>query len=76
MMFGGPIPPLQKLAAAARKCGFKDAAVAEASFGATVVSLPMTDVSVSDPRLDCVMNWLLAHPKLELGLIGNKAYEP
>jgi hypothetical protein len=76
LMFGGPVASLQKLATAARQCGYKDAAVAKASFGDTVVSLPMMDAGVADHRFDCLMKWFLAHPKLELGFIGNKAAEP
>jgi hypothetical protein len=74
LMFGGSVSSLQKLAAAARKCGYRDAAVAQASFGATVVTLPMPDLTGSDPHFDCVMKWFAAHPKLELGFIGNRAY--
>ena len=74
IMFGGPVSSLQKLAAAARKCGYRDTAVTQASFGATVVTLPMPDLSASDPHFDCFMKWFFAHPKLELGFIGNRAY--
>ncbi|QJU58849.1 hypothetical protein HL653_14685 [Sphingomonas sp. AP4-R1] len=74
MMFGGPASSLGKLAEAARKCGYNEAAVTKAFFGATVVALPMA--SFSDHRLNCVMEWFLAHPKLELGFIGNKAIRP
>jgi hypothetical protein len=75
-MFGGPMASLQKLASAARQCGYKDAAVTTASFGATMVTVQMPDAAVTDPWWDCLINWFLAHPKLELGFIGNRAYQP
>ena len=75
IMFGGPLSSMQKLTVAARKCGYKEAVITKAPFGPEVVSLPTKEPGVNDPQLDCLVSWVAAHPKLELGIIGNKPYE-
>jgi hypothetical protein len=76
MMFGGPSLSLEKLAAAARRCGYKHVTLSKVSFGGTILALPVTEKAVDDPNLDCVIKWFVTHPKLNLGFIGNKADAP
>jgi hypothetical protein len=74
-MFSGPPSALRRLAKAARKCGYPQAAVTRASFGPLVVALPApTTLPSDDSPFSCVAEWVFAHPKLNLGFIGNEAY--
>ena len=74
VMFSGPLPSLRKLAVVARGCGYPGASVTRASFGAWVVALssPIAPPKKNDP-FSCVAKWMFAHPKLDLGFIGNEA---
>jgi hypothetical protein len=74
ILVGGPEPSLQRFALAAQRCGISKAAVERASFGTLVVALPNTLPLPSDhSALDCAINWMLVHPDLNLGFIGNQA---
>lgn len=76
-MFGGSLPSLRKLAVAARRCGYPDASVTRASFGAWVVAVPAPIIPPDDGSpFFCVAQWMFAHPKLGLGFIGNEAPSP
>ena len=72
-MFGGPLPSLRKLAVAARRSGYADANVTRASFGPWVVAVPAPiRPSQNDGPFSCAAKWMFAHPKLEIGFVGNE----
>lgn len=76
MMFAGPERSLAKLARVARRCGYNHAAVTDGPGGSRVVVIDTPfDTSPRD-RFSCVTRWFLAHPKLELGFLGNAAEQP
>ena len=62
---------LTTLAAAAQRCGFRDAKVGERIGRFPVVVLNTR--GFGDHRTECVIKWIFAHPEQKLGFIGNEA---
>jgi len=77
VMFAGPRHGLDRLALAARTCGYPAARVSRAPFGVEVVALPAPDrSSADDRRLRCVIKWVLTHSEEEIAFVGNEAVRP
>ena len=76
VMFAGPRASLQKLTVAARGCGYVDARVVPSPYGhgADMVSMPWpTSDLVKHEVFGCIFPWMISHPELHLGIIGNAA---
>jgi hypothetical protein len=74
VMLTGSKASLEKLTDAARRCGYKDAAMAALPQGTPILSLEVpTTLPPEGSRFDCVSKWMFAHPQENLGFIGNAA---
>jgi hypothetical protein len=59
------------LAAAARECGYHDAAITDGPANSRIVALEVPLVG-SDEPWSCTFEWMIQHPDLELGFLGNE----
>lgn len=70
-MISGPERSLSMLAAAARECGYHEAAITTGAGGSRIVALEASFGDQDDPW-SCTVSWMLRHPNLELGFLGNE----
>ena len=69
MMFHSSEASLALLSAEAKRCGLRHMKTETIGrFLALVVETP-----IADPRADCLIRWILAHPEADIGFLGNQA---